>query len=99
AAGAWLVSGFVVAGLCIAGCAVIFGGFELFVGSGRAKLHDLTRPADYLCQVTRKPRNDLAAEAYQRRLAASGHAPVRRARVRPEPEQVMAWEDDGGTPA
>lgn len=75
------MSGFVVAGLCIAGCAVIFGGFELFVGSGRAKLHDLTRPADYLCQVTRKPRNDLAAEDYLARCEAR-NVP----RIRPLPE-------------
>lgn len=75
------MSGFVVAGLCIAGCAVIFGGFELFVGSGRAKLHDLTRPADYLDQATREHNNDRAFENYLARCEAR-NVP----RIRPLPE-------------
>lgn len=89
----------VTTGLCLAGSACIVRALAWWIGSGRARLHDLTRPADYLCQVERQHRNELAVEAYQRRLAASGHAPVRRARVVPEPAQLHGWEDDGGTPA
>jgi len=90
------MSALTIIGLCLAGSAAIFGVFEFFVGSGRAKHHDLTRPHDYLCQLTREPRNDLSAKAYGRRLAARGEAPVRPARIRPEPEQLAGWEDDGG---
>lgn len=75
------MSALTIIGLCLAGCAAIFGAFEVFVGSGRAKFVDLTRPSDYLCQVTRKPRNDLAAEAYLARCEAR-NVP----RIRPLPE-------------
>lgn len=96
----------VIAGLCIAGCAVIFGGFEFFVGSGRAKLHDLTRSGysvdgqwhPTVCPTTRTRRNDLSLAHYLAAAEQGGHR-VRPVPVRPEPAQVMAWEDDGGTPA
>lgn len=100
------MSGFIVAGLCLAGCAVIFGGFELFVGSGRAKLHDLTRsgfavdgewhPA--VDPETRARRNDLSVRHYLRVSEQRGYR-VRPARVVPDPVQLHGWEDDGGAPA
>ena len=100
------MSGFVVAGLCLAGCAAIFGAFEFFVGSGRAKLHDLSRPGfdvdgewhPTVCPLTKKRRNDLSVQHYLQVSEQRGHR-VRRARVRPEPEQLMGWEDDGGATA
>lgn len=94
----------VIAGLCLAAWACLVALLDRWCR--RAPLHDLTRsgfsvdgqwhPA--VCPTTRTRRNDLSLAHYLATAEQRGHR-VRAVPVRPEPAQVMAWEDDGGTPA
>lgn len=93
-------------GLCLAGSACIVRALAWWIGSGRAQLHDLSRPGfdvdgewhPAVCPLTRERRNDLSVQHYLAVSERGGHR-VRAARVVPEPAQLHGWEDDGGTPA
>ncbi|HLT04804.1 MAG TPA: hypothetical protein VK019_07550 [Pseudomonas sp.] len=52
------------------GIALIVAGLERWIGSGRAKFHDLTRPGAFIDQATREHNNTLAIETYFARCEA-----------------------------
>lgn len=91
----------VIAGLCLAASACLVGLLDRWCR--RATLHDLTRagfavdgewhPA--VCPKTRARRNDLSIAHYLAAAEKGGHR-VRPVPVRPEPQQIAGWEDDGG---
>lgn len=94
----------VIAGLCLAASACLVGLLDRWCR--RAPLHDLTRSGfsvdgqwhPTVCPTTRTRRNDLSLAHYLATAEQRGHR-VRAVPVRPEPEQLMGWEDDGGATA
>lgn len=96
------MSSFTIAGICLLVSIGLIWVLDKWIGGGPAKFHDLTRPPEFVDQAERQPtaprpvNNELAVSLFRTRWEAGGHN-VRPLPVRPEPQQIASWEDDGGT--
>lgn len=68
----------IAAGLCLLASALLVR--WMWVWHPPVTTTDLTRPHEYLCQVTREPNNQLSLLAYEARMEARGLAPIREIR-------------------